>query len=69
MVPLLVPVMEGGRRRNARSESVFAARDRLDADLGRLPAQALRLVGPKPVAVEISPTLQSLAAFVRSGVR
>ena len=69
MVPLLVPVMEGGRRLDPRSDSVAAARAHLDAALGRLPAQALRLVGPKPVAVEISPTLQSLATRVRSGVR
>lgn len=69
MEPLLVPVMEGGRRLDPPLESVAAARARLDADLGRLPAHALRLAGPTPVEVEISAALHSLAARVRSGVR
>jgi len=64
MEPPLVPVMEGGRRCGGNPESVAAARSRLDADLGRLPVQALRLTGPIPVAVETSAALQSLAARV-----
>jgi nicotinate phosphoribosyltransferase len=69
MEPLLVLVMEGGRRRDAASESVFPAHARLDADLGRLPASAVRLTRPLPVSAEISAALQSLATRVRSGVR
>jgi len=69
MEPLLVPVMEGGRYLDPRSDSLAAMRARLEADLGRLPADALPLTGPMPVAVEISPALQSLATRVRSGVR
>jgi nicotinate phosphoribosyltransferase len=68
MEPLLAPVMEGGRRLDAPMESVAAARTRLEADLRRLPAHALRLAGPTPVEVEISAPLRLLATRVRSGV-
>jgi nicotinate phosphoribosyltransferase len=69
MEPMLVPMMEGGRYLDPRRDSVAAARARLEADLGHLPAHTLRLTGPTPVTVQISPALQSLATRVRSGVR
>ena len=68
MEPLLVPVMEGGRYLDPPSDLVAAPRARLEADLRRLPAFALRLADPMSVGVDISTHLRSLATRVRSGV-
>ena len=68
MEPLLVPVMDNGRYVDPPRHSVAAARARLEADLGDLPAHTLRLTSPTPVTVEISAALHSLAKRVRSGL-
>lgn len=66
MEPLLVPVMESGVRRDGSADPVAVARDRLRADLCRLPRATRRLKAPASVTVEVSPGLLSLAGLVRS---
>lgn len=66
--PLLVPAMEGGRRVGTLADSLEAAHDRFEADLGRLPPQSRRLRGAAPAKVRISRTLQALTSRVRSGI-
>ncbi len=58
-VPLLVPVMAGGRR-VAADEPVAVLRDRLAADLAALPDAARRLESPAPPPVHVSAALDAL---------
>ncbi|MFE9107827.1 nicotinate phosphoribosyltransferase [Actinomadura geliboluensis] len=57
MEPLLVPVMESGRR-IARTESLQAARDRRAADVAALPDRVTRFRGPETVTVTLSQELR-----------
>jgi nicotinate phosphoribosyltransferase len=66
--PLLVPVMTDGKRLPAGDSSLQAARERFEADLGRLPAAALRLVRPTTIPVHVSRRLEKLTAEVRGRV-
>jgi nicotinate phosphoribosyltransferase len=52
-VPLLVPVMVGGRRTTPREE-LPAARDRVRRDLGRLPPHVTALRSPSPLQARSS---------------
>ena len=63
-VPLLEPVMRGGRRLQ-RSETVAAARARFEADLAVLPPPAVALVRPRPPMVEVTPALRQLRRRTR----
>lgn len=70
--PLLVPVMDGGKRL-APTEPIAAAQARLVADLGALPEAALRLHDPVAPTVRVSGPLDQLTREVaaehsRSGV-
>ncbi|MCW8984818.1 MAG: hypothetical protein OQK55_05720, partial [Thermoanaerobaculales bacterium] len=59
--PLLVPVMEGGRRLPSGGESLDAARDRASQELRRLPTAMRRLeTSLEPYPVEVSEQLQLL---------
>jgi nicotinate phosphoribosyltransferase len=59
--PLLVPVMEGGRRLPSGEESLDVARDRAAHELRRLPAAMRRLdTGVEPYSVKVSKQLQLL---------
>ncbi len=66
--PLLVPAMARGTR-SAPSEPLEAARDRLVADLGRLPEAARRLEDPEAPQPEISDALALLARRVQDEAR
>ncbi|MEV1121278.1 nicotinate phosphoribosyltransferase [Actinosynnema sp. NPDC049800] len=66
--PLLVPVVVDGRRtgpRRSEHDAVHDARTRCYADLDRLPATALALRSPRPVAVRHSERLTALTERVR----
>jgi nicotinate phosphoribosyltransferase len=59
--PLLVPVMEKGRRLAADDESLNAVRDRATHELQRLPEAMRRLdTGVEPYPVTVSERLQEL---------
>ena len=65
--PLLVPVMERGRRLPSGGESLDAARNRASHELRRLPPAMRRLdTGPEPYLVQVSRQLQLLRDGVAS---
>jgi len=66
--PLLEVVMRGGKRERA-SDRLEDARARFEADLERLPAEALDLHEPRPPVVRCSPALEELAARLASELR
>jgi len=63
-VPLLEPVIRGGRRLRRR-ETVATAGARLEADLALPPPAAVVLVRPRPPAVEVTPALRRLRRRTR----
>ena len=67
--PLLVPVMQSGRRMAGDSTGIAAARARLDADLALLPPGALRLRQPESPPVLWSDGLTRLTERVSGGLR
>jgi nicotinate phosphoribosyltransferase len=67
--PLLVPVMRGGHRDAGDSTDIDAARARFDADLARLPPDALRLRQPESPPVRWSDELTQLTERVSARLR
>ena len=64
-LPLMQPVMRGGRRLAAR-EGLDAARARFEADLAEVPPAALALRDPEQPGPELSDALVRLAGEVRA---
>jgi nicotinate phosphoribosyltransferase len=68
--PLLVPVMQDGRRlgggRSEPGEALAAARARLELDLAALPEAARDLDRPVAPVAQITPALQALTAETRA---
>jgi len=60
--PLLIPVMEGGRR--IHRESLDTARERFESDLNLLPETALHIRNPARVTVGMSPAAEALTTSV-----
>jgi nicotinate phosphoribosyltransferase len=67
--PLLVPVMQRGRRIAGDSTSIDAARARFDADLALLPQDTLRLKQPESPPVRWSDQLTQLTERVGARLR
>jgi len=63
--PLLVPVMQEGRRTGPR-RTLETARALFEADLARLPEGAVRLRDPQPPRARFSDTLDELTGRVRA---
>ncbi len=63
--PLLVPVMEGGRRTGPR-RTLTTARHLFEADLARLPERARRLQTPDPPKARLSEALGELTGTIRA---
>jgi nicotinate phosphoribosyltransferase len=63
--PLLVSMMEGGRRVRQRDELAHA-RNLFEADLAALPEETRRLVDPRPPPVSSSAELRRLEEVARS---
>jgi nicotinate phosphoribosyltransferase len=62
--PLLIPVMQGGRR--VHEESLDAARERFESDLNLLPTTVFQIRNPARVAVGLSPAAEALTTSVHN---
>ncbi len=65
MEPLLVPVMQKGRR-TGPAHSIASARARFEADLARIPEDATRLTTPKTREARFSQALERLTEAART---
>jgi len=63
--PLLVPVMQGGRR-TGPPRTLETARRLFEADLAALPEGARRLTNPQPPSTHVSDALHALTGSVRA---